>query len=82
MAKTVIVSKWGNAQGIRLPEAFCRQLGISVGDEVSLTIVKDKIVVANSSEQYTLKSRLKAWDGRGGSEPEYDWGGPAGKEMW
>ena len=82
MAKTAIVSKWGNAQGIRLPEAFCQQLGISVGDEVSLTIEKNKLVVSNSSERYTLKARLKAWDGSGGSDTEYDWGAPVGKEMW
>ena len=82
MAKTAVVSKWGNAQGIRIPEAFCRQLGISVGDEVSLTIVKDRLVVENSNERYTLKARMKAWDGKGTSGKEYDYGQPVGKEIW
>ena len=82
MAKKVIVSKWGNAQGIRLPEAFCRQLGIAVGDEVSLSITRDKLIVAKASDQYTLQARKKAWDGRGGAGGEYDWGPPAGKELW
>ena len=82
MAKTAVVSKWGNAQGIRLPEAFCQQLGISVGDEVSLTIEKNKLVISNSIDRYSLKARLKAWDGRGASDPECDWGTPVGKELW
>ena len=82
MAKTAVVSKWGNAQGIRIPEAFCKQLGISVGDEVSLSIARDKLIIAKADEQYTLKARREAWDGRGKSEPEYDWGETAGKEIW
>ena len=82
MAKTAVLSKWGNAQGIRIPEAFCRQLGISVGDEVSLTIIKDRLVMESSAEKYTLKARMKAWDGKGASDREYDYGQPAGKEIW
>ena len=82
MAKTAVVSKWGNAQGIRIPEAFCRQLDISVGDEVSLSIARDKLIIAKADEQYTLKARREAWDGRGVSETEYDWGEATGKEMW
>jgi len=82
MAKTVTVSKWGNAQGIRIPDAFCKQLGISVGDIVSLSVSEDKIVMEKTKGQYTLEARLKAWDGRGESGPELDWGPPVGKEMW
>ena len=82
MAKTVIVSKWGNAQGIRLPEAFCRQLGISVGDEVSLSVSEDKIIIEKIQGQYTIKARLKKWNGNRDGGPEIDWGPPVGKEMW
>ncbi|MDR1496473.1 MAG: AbrB/MazE/SpoVT family DNA-binding domain-containing protein [Clostridiales Family XIII bacterium] len=82
MAKTATVTKWGNARGIRLPESFCRQLGISAGDKVSLTIEKNRLVVAPADERYTLRARLAAWDGAGAPEPEYDWGTPVGKELW
>ena len=82
MTKTATVSKWGNARGIRLPEAFCQQLGISIGDEVNITVEKDKLVIANSNQAYTLKARLKAWAGEGGGEAEYEWGAPVGKEVW
>ena len=82
MTKTATVSKWGNAQAIRIPEAFCRQLGISIGDEVSIIIEEDRLVVRNSNQAYTLKARLKAWDGEGSSNKEYEWGEPVGREMW
>ena len=82
MTKTATVSKWGNARGIRLPEAFCQQLGISIGDEVSITIDKDKLVVTNSNQVYTLKARLEAWNGEGAGDTEYSWGEPVGEEVW
>ena len=79
MTKTATVSKWGNARGIRLPEAFCRQLGISIGDEVSIAVEKDSLVITNSSRVYTLQARLTAWNGEGADEAEYEWGTPVGK---
>ena len=82
MTKTATVTKWGNAQGIRLPETFCRQLGISVGDKVSLTIEKNKLILESASDRYTLQARLKAWQGAGAPESEYDWGEPVGEEIW
>ncbi|MDR1801575.1 MAG: AbrB/MazE/SpoVT family DNA-binding domain-containing protein [Lachnospiraceae bacterium] len=80
--KTATVSKWGNAQGIRIPEAFCSQLGLSVGDKVALNIEKDRLIIVKADECYSLQARYKAWDKRGQSEPEYDWGEPVGKEIW
>jgi antitoxin component of MazEF toxin-antitoxin module len=81
MPKIATVSKWGNAQGIRLPDAFCRQLGISVGDKVFLAMEQNRLVVTSADECYTLQARLASWNGSGMPEPEYDWGEPVGKEM-
>lgn len=82
MAKTAVVSKWGNAHGIRLPEAFCKQLGISAGDKVILTIMKDRLIVENAIEQDTIEARFKKWDGKGSPGPLIEWGPPVGKEIW
>jgi antitoxin component of MazEF toxin-antitoxin module len=82
MSKTVTVTKWGNAQGIRLPDVFCRQLGIAAGDKVTIAVEKNRMIVTNLDEQYAIEARLAAWDGSGSPEPEYDWGKPAGKEIW
>jgi antitoxin MazE len=82
MTKTATISRWGNAQGIRLPQSFCHQLGISVGDKVELSIEKNKLVIARSVERYTLKERMKSWSGGRYQTHEYDWGEPVGKEDW
>ena len=82
MAKTATLSKWGNAKGIRLPESYCKQLGIEVGDKVSLTIERAGLYIVRAEDTHTLQSRLKTCGGKGKPEPEYDWGEPAGKEIW
>ena len=82
MAKTATLSKWGNAKGIRLPDSFCKQLGIEVGDKVSIAIEKDRLFIVRAEDTYTLQSRLKTWNKEGKPEPEYDWGEPVGKEIW
>jgi antitoxin MazE len=82
MSKTAVISKWGNAQGLRIPKAFCHQLGISVGDRVSLSIEEDRLVISGANEEYTLKARMKNWNGVRNQAHEYDWGKPVGKETW
>jgi antitoxin MazE len=83
MSKTATLTQWGNAQGIRIPKTFCRQLGLSVGDKISMEIEKGKIILYTTpDEAYTLKARREAWDGKGSALPELDWGEPVGKELW
>jgi antitoxin MazE len=81
MSITATVTKWGNAQGIRLPIAFCRQLGLSVGDKVSVELDKERIILYSAPlEKYTMKARKLAWDGSGSPLTDYEWGSDAGKE--
>jgi antitoxin component of MazEF toxin-antitoxin module len=82
--QTAIVNKWGNAKAIRLPSDFCRQLGISEGDTVSLEIVRDKIVLSSAKPKmpYNIKERIKFWDGVRDASGELDWGPDTGKEIW
>jgi antitoxin component of MazEF toxin-antitoxin module len=82
MGNVTTVSKWGNAQGIRIPKSFCEQLGISVGDKVSLAIEKGKIIIENPAENHTIQARMRSWDGTRSKTHEYDWGEPVGKEIW
>lgn len=82
MSDTVVVGKWGNSPGVRLPKAFCDQLHISIGDTVVMSYESDKIIITNSSDQYTLQARMKDWDGKRLKTEEYDWGVPVGKELW
>lgn len=80
---TATIGKWGNASAIRLPQPFCEQLGIGVGDAVQVTIEgRKRIVIEPPAERYTLEARMAGWDGGRFDTCEYDWGSPVGKEIW
>ena len=78
----VTVNKWGSSEGVRLPKAFCRQLGISAGDQVSVRIKGDAILIEKLPSGATIQERMKAWDGTRFEVTELDWGEPVGKELW
>ncbi len=76
---TIIVNKWGNSLGVRIPQALANQIGISVGSRVKIEVVDSKIII--SPVGYALDDLLM------GVSPEivggeYDWGDPVGMEAW
>jgi len=79
---TATVGKWGNAAAIRIPQPFCEQLGIGAGDAVHMSVEGRKLIIERTGEEYTLQARMHGWDGVRYETGEYDWGAPAGKELW
>lgn len=39
------LTKWGNATGFRIPQAFLKQLGLEAGDKVNVTLEKNGLVI-------------------------------------
>lgn len=82
MARATI-GKWGNASAIRIPKPFCDSLRIDVGDDVRISIEDDRrIVIEPAVDKFTLKARMKHWNGERYKSEELDWGCPAGEEIW
>lgn len=77
------IQKWGNSQGIRIPKAFLDALGMSENDVVELDRVDDNIVIKKVKKEndLTLDDIFKDYDSQYKAE-EFDWGSPAGKEVW
>ncbi len=77
------IQKWGNSQGIRIPKAFLDALGMMENDLVELSRVDDNIVITKvkSEKNLTLADIFKDYDGESAPE-EFDWGSPAGREVW
>jgi antitoxin MazE len=78
---TVIVNKWGNSLGIRIPQPVANKVGFSAGTQVNVEVVDDKIVISPVRKKYQLDELLV------GITPEliggeYDWGEPVGRELW
>lgn len=75
------IQKWGNSQGIRIPKAFLEALGMMENDLVDLNRVDDNIVITKVKKELTLEEIFKDYDGEYKAE-EFDWGSPAGREVW
>ena len=77
------IQKWGNSQGIRIPKAFLEAVGMGENDLVEINRDDDNIVITKIKEKkgLTLEDILKDYDGEYETE-EFDWGSPAGKEVW
>jgi antitoxin MazE len=82
MGNTATIGMWGNTQAIRLPKAYCEQLGLRAGDEVELSLENKRLVIEKPEERYTIQNLIKNWNGIRGGGPEIDWGEPVGSEVW
>ncbi|MDR2587338.1 MAG: AbrB/MazE/SpoVT family DNA-binding domain-containing protein [Coriobacteriales bacterium] len=82
MGHTATIGMWGNTQAIRLPKAYCEQLGLRAGDEVELSLESRRLVIEKPEERYTIQNLMKDWNGIRGGGPELSWGEPVGSELW
>lgn len=77
------VERWGNVPAIRLPKPFCEVLGIGVGDDVRVSMEEDRrIIIEPVREKYTLKDRMRSWNGERYRSSELSWSDAAGEELW
>jgi antitoxin MazE len=78
------VQKWGNSQGVRFPTKVLAEAGITVGDEVNLTVAAGRVIVEPSKRvrgRYRLEDLIARMPAD--YEPqEEDWGEPVGLEVW
>jgi antitoxin MazE len=77
----IIVNKWGNSLGLRIPQPIASEIGLTVGSVVNIEVVGNKIVISPIRKKYQLHELLDGVtpDLVGG---EYDWGEPVGEEEW
>ena len=78
------IQKWGNSQGLRFTKALLQEAQINVGDEVSVSVQKGRIIVEPATKvrgKYDLKELISKIPQDYQAE-ELDWGEPVGKEEW
>lgn len=75
------VKKWGNSQGLRLPQELLRQVNLAVGDKVDISVEDQKLVITKSRRRRSLDELLVLMpDDYQGTEE--DFGPPVGREEW
>ncbi|CAA6827024.1 MAG: Transcriptional regulator/antitoxin MazE [uncultured Sulfurovum sp.] len=45
MRSEVLISKWGNSQGLRIPKSIIDALQINIGDKVRVFIENNRVVI-------------------------------------
>lgn len=77
----IIINKWGNSLGVRIPQPIANKVGLTVGMAVAIEVVDNTVVISPIKRKYQLDELLV------GVTPEliggeYDWGEPVGAEVW
>ena len=83
----VILQKWGNSDGIRIPSSFLKSLNLKTNDKVELVQQEDTIIISKLKKKHlTLEERIdmfeKLSDDEKGNIESYDWGEDLGKEIF
>ena len=90
------IQRWGNSQAVRLPKIILESLLIGENDPVEITAENDSIIIKKAARKRRAKKSLEERLEEFYQKPideiledkslynpvEYDWGKPAGKEVW
>ena len=76
------VKKWGNSQGIRIPKEALLDASINIDDILDVTVSNGIITLAKTFRHKSLEERAAEYGGKLSLDGEFDWGEPAGREIW
>ena len=78
----IILQKWGNSDGIRIPSALVKSLNLKTNDKLDIVQDEDKIIITKSkNKKISLKERFKMYNGDNLSK-NFKWDEARGKEIW
>jgi antitoxin MazE len=75
----VLLAKWGNSLGLRVPNALARQLGIGEGQRVKVTVERGRLIVAPVAPAYRLKDLLANMNPKA-MRAAFDWDAERGRD--
>ena len=76
------LQKWGNSDGIRIPNAILKALNLKTNDKVELIQEDDKIIITKSkNNRISLEERFKKYHGKNLAK-DFKWDEPRGNEIW
>ncbi len=76
------IQKWGNSQGLRIPRQFLTAAHLGIGDQVSLAIEEDSIIIRKAPKKKYDLAELVAQIPKDYKTKEESFGAPVGKELW
>jgi len=76
----VLVSKWGNSLGLRLPKTLAAEIGVSDGQKVEVRAEGGRIIVEPVRKTYSLEQMMENVTPEAMREA-WDWGPDVGREI-
>lgn len=82
--KITAIKKWGNSQGIIIPQSFLNSLNWQTDEKITLRIENKKILIEQAPENQpkNIKELFKGFNPQNYKPREIDWGKPSGDELW
>lgn len=78
----VKLQKWGNSNGIRIPNFILKALNLKPNDKVEIREENDQIIISKVKKQnLSLEERIKQYKGPNLAK-DFCWDEPKGKEIW
>ena len=78
----VKLQKWGNSNGIRIPNFILKALNLKPNDKVEIREENDQIIISKVKKQnLSLEERIKQYNGPNLAK-DFCWDEPKGKEIW
>lgn len=83
----VKLQKWGNSDGIRIPNNILKSLNLKTNDKLSIHEENDKIILYKpQKEHFTIEERIEEYNKLSkeekGNIETFDWGEDIGLEKW
>lgn len=77
------IGKWGNSLAVRLPGVYAKNLGLTEGMALEVSVVRDGLLLRprKNKQEYSLEE-LVAQITEENRHAEADWGPASGREAW
>ncbi len=61
--KGVKLTRWGNSQGIRLPKSIIELLNLNMGDDLSLEVKNEQLIITPLRKRKSVAERFAEYHG-------------------
>ena len=80
---TVTIQKWGNSQGIRIPQSILKEVNWSNNELIETFVRDDELILRKKTKNLTIEELFANYDEETTCQ-EFDWGDnkTKGKEIW
>lgn len=75
------IQKWGNSQGIRIPKVLLDEIHWNEDEKIKISAENGRIIIEKDEPRKNIFELFADYDGDF-SPASYDWGEPAGEEIW